>query len=320
MKSNHKSPIWPYLAVLACLFAVCVLAPRGWQQLARTESIDAHLDAHAPHISDRTRRWQTPPRQMLAASEAVAQPAAEPALASEPIRGAAASNEPAWIDAARRKHFLSHDGACRYRRPAGGPSERSRASPGLSPEAIARARTPGRCSAPPQLARPARRHGPFRRLPLRLQWPTSYLRRRPRLPKHARRSSIRRPRRCGTRFPSMATRRSAFRCPRRSWPNFRLWLACQARATGPWPPSGCCTSCATRRAAAAPLRKSWANCAARVSKANSWPPRLPIRACPARCSGHSTRWPGGSRSGIAWLDCRSALRSTPMRWSRSGCR
>lgn len=98
MKSNHKSPIWPYLAVLACLFAVCVLAPRGWQQLARTESIDAHLDAHAPHISDRTRRWQTPPRQMLAASEAVAQPAAEPALASEPIRGAAASNEPAWID------------------------------------------------------------------------------------------------------------------------------------------------------------------------------------------------------------------------------
>ncbi|HJS07297.1 MAG TPA: hypothetical protein VJ809_06535 [Pirellulales bacterium] len=31
MKSNHQSPIWPYLLVLAALFALCVTAPRGWQ-------------------------------------------------------------------------------------------------------------------------------------------------------------------------------------------------------------------------------------------------------------------------------------------------
>jgi hypothetical protein len=31
MKSNHRSPIWPYLLVLAALFALCVTSPRGWQ-------------------------------------------------------------------------------------------------------------------------------------------------------------------------------------------------------------------------------------------------------------------------------------------------
>src|SRR4051812_45290564 len=35
MKSKSKSPIWPYLAVLASLFVLSVSAPRAWQRMAR---------------------------------------------------------------------------------------------------------------------------------------------------------------------------------------------------------------------------------------------------------------------------------------------
>src|SRR5690349_16929784 len=38
MNSKPKNPIWPYLAVLPCLFALSVTAPRAWRQMARRAS------------------------------------------------------------------------------------------------------------------------------------------------------------------------------------------------------------------------------------------------------------------------------------------
>ncbi len=95
MKSNHKSPIWPYLAVLACLFAVCVLAPRGWQRLARIESIDRFVADNTPRLSERERRWQ-----LAAGGHAapVEQPAPSTAVAVvDAPAGGAASNAPAQL-------------------------------------------------------------------------------------------------------------------------------------------------------------------------------------------------------------------------------
>jgi hypothetical protein len=103
MKSNHSSPIWPYLAVLACLFAACVLAPRGWQRLARTESVDAFLDANDSRYDERVRRTviSAPPAKTAVASVTAEQPgqiadSAEPKLAED----IAASNTPARIGSA----------------------------------------------------------------------------------------------------------------------------------------------------------------------------------------------------------------------------
>ena len=49
MKSKKTSPIWPYLSILACLFVLCVTAPRAWDRMARHETL-----SHAP--SGRTSR------------------------------------------------------------------------------------------------------------------------------------------------------------------------------------------------------------------------------------------------------------------------
>src|SRR5580698_7591105 len=46
MKSNQPSPVWPYLGILVGLFAIAVSAPRGWETLARRESIQSFLDCH----------------------------------------------------------------------------------------------------------------------------------------------------------------------------------------------------------------------------------------------------------------------------------
>ena len=46
MKSNQPSPVWPYLGILVGLFAIAVSAPRGWESLARRESIQTFLDRH----------------------------------------------------------------------------------------------------------------------------------------------------------------------------------------------------------------------------------------------------------------------------------
>src|SRR5207302_4476649 len=32
MALNRRNPLWPYLLVLACLFALSIAAPRGWQR------------------------------------------------------------------------------------------------------------------------------------------------------------------------------------------------------------------------------------------------------------------------------------------------
>ncbi len=48
MKSNQPSPVWPYLGILVGLFAIAVSALRGWETLARRESIQTFLDRHSP--------------------------------------------------------------------------------------------------------------------------------------------------------------------------------------------------------------------------------------------------------------------------------
>ncbi len=52
MKSNQPSPVWPYLGILVCLFAIAVTAPRGWQSLARRESIQTFLDRHPAVVAE----------------------------------------------------------------------------------------------------------------------------------------------------------------------------------------------------------------------------------------------------------------------------
>jgi hypothetical protein len=52
VKSNQPSPVWPYLGILVCLFAIAVTAPRGWQSLARRESIQTFLDRHPVVVAE----------------------------------------------------------------------------------------------------------------------------------------------------------------------------------------------------------------------------------------------------------------------------
>jgi len=39
MKPKKRSPIWPYLGILVCLFVLSVTAPRAWDRMARHESL-----------------------------------------------------------------------------------------------------------------------------------------------------------------------------------------------------------------------------------------------------------------------------------------
>src|ERR1700736_4305900 len=65
MKSNQPSPVWPYLGVLVCLFALAVTAPRGWQPFAHREPIGQFLKQRALRESRRqklaARQWTAPP-------------------------------------------------------------------------------------------------------------------------------------------------------------------------------------------------------------------------------------------------------------------
>ena len=40
MRWNRKKNIWPYLAILGCLFLLSVVSPRSWERLRRSESKD----------------------------------------------------------------------------------------------------------------------------------------------------------------------------------------------------------------------------------------------------------------------------------------
>lgn len=37
MKPKHRSPIWPYLGILTCLFVLSITAPRAWDRMSRRE-------------------------------------------------------------------------------------------------------------------------------------------------------------------------------------------------------------------------------------------------------------------------------------------
>ncbi len=43
-KSRHRSPVWPYLGILSCLFVLSLLAPRGWERSARVRPINKAPD------------------------------------------------------------------------------------------------------------------------------------------------------------------------------------------------------------------------------------------------------------------------------------
>ncbi len=52
MRSKRHSPVWPYLGILACLFVLCITAPRAWHRMARQDPA-----SHVP------RRGQFPRRE-----------------------------------------------------------------------------------------------------------------------------------------------------------------------------------------------------------------------------------------------------------------
>lgn len=102
MKSKKTSPIWPYLSILACLFVLCVTAPRAWDRMARHETLSHALSgnksrvAQAPIVppaenleeADLTeltpREWLTVPTPPILESRAVEIPIAEPAPVESP--------------------------------------------------------------------------------------------------------------------------------------------------------------------------------------------------------------------------------------------
>ena len=45
MKPKKRSPIWPYLGILACLFVLSVTAPRAWDRMARHASLERVLES-----------------------------------------------------------------------------------------------------------------------------------------------------------------------------------------------------------------------------------------------------------------------------------
>ncbi len=50
MKPKKRSPVWPYLGILACLFVLSVTAPRAWDRMARHESLQQVLESRKPQV------------------------------------------------------------------------------------------------------------------------------------------------------------------------------------------------------------------------------------------------------------------------------
>jgi hypothetical protein len=48
MRLKQKSPVWPYLGILTCLFVLTVTAPRAWDRMARKESLRQVLSSRQP--------------------------------------------------------------------------------------------------------------------------------------------------------------------------------------------------------------------------------------------------------------------------------
>lgn len=46
MSSHQQTPAWPFLAILICLFALSVTAPRAWERIASKQPLADVLDAH----------------------------------------------------------------------------------------------------------------------------------------------------------------------------------------------------------------------------------------------------------------------------------
>jgi hypothetical protein len=74
MKSNHRSPIWPYLGILSCLLALSITAPRAWQRAA---SVSSAADRFATLTDDSEfsiAAVEPEPATIVAAAAPVAEP------------------------------------------------------------------------------------------------------------------------------------------------------------------------------------------------------------------------------------------------------
>ncbi len=49
---RHRTPIWPYVLVLGCLFALALIAPRGWDHFSQDDSAKQAAIVQAPPPSD----------------------------------------------------------------------------------------------------------------------------------------------------------------------------------------------------------------------------------------------------------------------------
>jgi hypothetical protein len=88
MKPKKRSPVWPYLGILACLFALSVTAPRAWDRMARHESLQQMLESRKARAVD-SQPGPEPLEQFedseLTARETVELAAEAPAVVDAPV-------------------------------------------------------------------------------------------------------------------------------------------------------------------------------------------------------------------------------------------
>lgn len=82
MKPKKRSPIWPYLGILACLFVLSVTAPRAWDRMARRESLERVLESRKTKAVES--KSAPEPLETVDESELTARETVEPAPPDAP--------------------------------------------------------------------------------------------------------------------------------------------------------------------------------------------------------------------------------------------
>jgi hypothetical protein len=60
MRLKQKSPVWPYLGILTCLFVLSVTAPRAWDSMARKETLRQVLSNRQPRRAAESKAVEPP--------------------------------------------------------------------------------------------------------------------------------------------------------------------------------------------------------------------------------------------------------------------
>ncbi len=133
VKSNQPSPVWPYLGILVCLFAIAVTAPRGWQSLASNESIQRFLDRHPAETSSQPSDASQP----AAAATAPAAQADDAASPAERPRESSRHAPTIAVSLPQPREEVDDDSAQTDSSPVDATSDPSPASPPVASEPAA---------------------------------------------------------------------------------------------------------------------------------------------------------------------------------------